>query len=76
MLFDPDRWTTEKENISPFSVLPFGHGIRMCYGNVHKYTVLQLTTTTVIIIHVKMILVTKQLLQIVVMCAICNCKKM
>jgi len=32
MLFDPDRWVNEKDNISAFSVLPFGHGIRMCYG--------------------------------------------
>ena len=30
--FIPSRWIEQKEQINPFSSLPFGFGSRMCYG--------------------------------------------
>ena len=30
--FDPGRWLSNENHIHPYSVLPFGHGARMCPG--------------------------------------------
>ena len=37
LLFDPDRWTREDKKERAFAHLPFGFGLRSCYGKIHTY---------------------------------------